>query len=154
MTPAGPSRIDPGCFPDQVVVGLARYFMVMGIDVAVRTEGIGAQSVLSVAEHIVPPGRGLPMHAVPAPTILIVQQGRVTARTPEGHIVLRDSHTAFVPAGTQYAYCNESASEARLVVITFDASHDQFLQEVSMDPRKLRRAAVRNNVQLADDADA
>jgi hypothetical protein len=139
--------------PSSTVVGDSRYFMVMGIDVAVRTAGIGLGGRLSVAEHIVPPGGRLPLHKLGADTVVIGLQGTITLLYAEHESPLPDSHSAFIPSSVYYGYRNDTRHEARLMVITFSAEQDRFLEEVAHNPRNLRdlrRAGARHNIAFVD----
>ena len=132
------------------VTGRARYFMVMGIDVAVRTADLGLQQAFSATEHIVPPGAGLPLHALPTATLLIVLQGRVWLEAGTSRTLLSDSETAYVPPQTFYGYSNDGRTEAKLMLIAFGgADYEAFLADVARDPRRVPNAAARHHVAVA-----
>lgn len=131
-----------------VVLGEATYFMVLGIDVAVRTAGIGCNAV-SLMEHMVPPGAGLPAHAMEVDAVLVGLGGSLTVVVGARPISLGDSASVRVPAGTHFCYRNDSHDEARLMILTFGASEEAFLSDVARDPRKMTRSAQRHHVQLA-----
>lgn len=141
--------------PPQYVTGRARYFMVMGIDVAVRTADLGLQQAFSATEHIVPPGAGLPPHALPTATLLMVLQGRVWLEAGTSRVLLSDSETAYVPPQTFYGYSNDGQSEARLMLIAFGGpDYEAFLADVARDPRRVPNAAARHQIAVASSPSA
>lgn len=152
MQPASPTD-SPGALPTATVVGDSRYFMVMGIDVAVRTAGIGLGGRLSVAEHIVPPAGRLPLHKLGADTVVVGLEGTITLLYADHEVPLPDSHSAFVPSSVYYGYRNDTRREVRLMVITFSSEQDRFLEEVAHNPRvlrDLRPAGARHNIAFVD----
>lgn len=141
--------------PPKCVTGRARYFMVMGIDVAVRTADLGLQPAFSATEHIVPPGAGLPLHALRTATLLMVLQGCVWLESGSDRVLLSDSETAYVPPQTFYGYFNEGRAEAKLMVIAFGGTdYEAFLADVARDPRRVPKAAARHHVAVADASSA
>jgi quercetin dioxygenase-like cupin family protein len=125
---------DSAGFPSAVAISAARYFMVMGIDVAVRTDGVLAQDCLSVSELIVPRNAGMPSHSVPVPTLLVGLGGTLVLQVDGKVIALNDSQSAYLPSGTRYAYRNGGREEARIMLIALGRQLQDFLADVARNP--------------------
>jgi quercetin dioxygenase-like cupin family protein len=141
-------EMDQGSQPQVPGIGIARYFMVLGMDVAVRTAGLALREGCSVAQHIVPPAAGMPLHAISTDILLVVLQGNVAFTSAGQDALLGDTHTAFVPAGTSYGYHNHTRQEAQLMIITLTGRYGDFLQEIARNPKTVLQAAARHGVEL------
>lgn len=89
---------------------------VLGADVLMKTDG--DQRFLTLADHPVPPGYGVPMHMHDAEDeSFFVLEGEVTFESDDGVAHVRAGGFVHCPRGSRHSFRNETNEPARMLVI-------------------------------------
>jgi quercetin dioxygenase-like cupin family protein len=107
--------------------GEGEAYWLIGTLVTIKVAGELTGNALSVTEHLVPVGGGLPPHLHHVEDeILYVLEGEIAGHCGEQPLRTGTGGTVFLPRGVAHAWRAEGDCPARLVIVTTPAGFERF----------------------------
>lgn len=132
-----------------------REFALACIHIQIRVHSLETDGALAIIEERVTPGASSPRHILHVTAVMYILDGQLIFTCGDRIIVPHVGEVIQIPPGLPRNVTNNSAGEARILLILAPGGYEQFLQELhragtrlAEDPQRIQTISTRYGVEL------